>query len=66
MRQWPCDYTDEWRWHTIKEFQDAGGECQQFRVRAVDLGYPHVSLYTGSWDEWSKHPELRTSIGQKP
>jgi thiosulfate/3-mercaptopyruvate sulfurtransferase len=30
------------------------------------LGYPHVSLYTGSWDEWSKHPELRTSIGQKP
>ena len=30
------------------------------------LGYPHVSLYTGSWDEWSKHPDLRTSIGQKP
>ena len=30
------------------------------------LGYPHVSLYTGSWDEWSQHPELRTSIGQKP
>jgi thiosulfate/3-mercaptopyruvate sulfurtransferase len=30
------------------------------------LGYPHVSLYTGSFDEWSKHPELRTSIGQKP
>ena len=30
------------------------------------LGYPHVSLYTGSWDEWSKHPELRTSIGKKP
>jgi thiosulfate/3-mercaptopyruvate sulfurtransferase len=30
------------------------------------LGYPHVSLYTGSWDEWSKYPELRTSIGQKP
>lgn len=30
------------------------------------LGYPHISLYTGSFDEWSKHPELRTSIGQKP
>ena len=30
------------------------------------LGYPRVSLYTGSWDEWSKHPELRTSIGKKP
>jgi thiosulfate/3-mercaptopyruvate sulfurtransferase len=30
------------------------------------LGYPHVSLYTGSWDEWSKHPELRTSVGPKP
>lgn len=30
------------------------------------LGYPHVSLYTGSWDEWSKHPELRTSVGKKP
>jgi thiosulfate/3-mercaptopyruvate sulfurtransferase len=30
------------------------------------LGYPHVALYTGSFDEWSRHPELRTSIGQKP
>jgi thiosulfate/3-mercaptopyruvate sulfurtransferase len=30
------------------------------------LGYPRVSLYTGSWDEWSRHPELRTSIGKKP
>jgi len=30
------------------------------------LGYPHVSLYTGPWDESNKHPELRTSIGQKP
>jgi thiosulfate/3-mercaptopyruvate sulfurtransferase len=30
------------------------------------LGYPHVSLYTGSWDEWSKHPELRTSTGKQP
>ena len=30
------------------------------------LGYPHVSLYTGSFDEWSRHPELPTSIGEKP
>ena len=30
------------------------------------LGYPHVSQYSGSWDAWSKHPELRTSIGRKP
>lgn len=30
------------------------------------LGYPHVALYTGSFDEWSRHPELRTSIGSKP
>jgi thiosulfate/3-mercaptopyruvate sulfurtransferase len=30
------------------------------------LGYPRVALYTGSWDEWSRHPELRISIGQKP
>jgi thiosulfate/3-mercaptopyruvate sulfurtransferase len=22
------------------------------------LGYAHVSLYTGSWEEWSQHPEL--------
>ncbi|HET8524255.1 MAG TPA: sulfurtransferase [Thermomicrobiales bacterium] len=32
----------------------------------VLLGYPHVSLYTGSWDEWSKHPDLPTTIGKKP
>jgi len=30
------------------------------------LGYPRVSLYTGSFDEWSRHPELPTSIGEKP
>jgi thiosulfate/3-mercaptopyruvate sulfurtransferase len=27
------------------------------------LGYPHVSLYTGSWEEWSQHPELPVERG---
>ena len=27
------------------------------------LGYPHVSLYTGSWEEWSQHPELPVEKG---
>jgi thiosulfate/3-mercaptopyruvate sulfurtransferase len=27
------------------------------------LGYPHVSLYTGSWEEWSQHPELPVEEG---
>lgn len=30
------------------------------------LGYPRVSLYTGSWEEWSRHTELPTSTGKKP
>jgi thiosulfate/3-mercaptopyruvate sulfurtransferase len=28
------------------------------------LGYPHVSLYTGSWKEWSQHPELPVEKGE--
>jgi thiosulfate/3-mercaptopyruvate sulfurtransferase len=28
------------------------------------LGYPHVSLYTGSWEEWSQHPELPVEKGE--
>jgi thiosulfate/3-mercaptopyruvate sulfurtransferase len=28
------------------------------------LGYPHVSLYTGSWEEWSQHPELPVETGE--
>lgn len=27
------------------------------------IGHPNVSLFTGSWVEWSKHPELPVAIG---
>jgi thiosulfate/3-mercaptopyruvate sulfurtransferase len=30
------------------------------------IGYPHVSLYSGSWDEWSSHRDLPKTIGAKP
>ena len=30
------------------------------------IGYPHVRLYTGSWDEWSKHPNLPETKGDHP
>jgi thiosulfate/3-mercaptopyruvate sulfurtransferase len=28
------------------------------------LGYPHVSLYTGSWEEWSQHLDLPVEKGE--
>ena len=30
------------------------------------IGYPNVSLFTGSWTEWSKHPELPVKTGSAP
>lgn len=27
------------------------------------IGYEHVSLFTGSWNEWSSHPELPVETG---
>lgn len=30
------------------------------------LGYPRVELFTGSWAEWSAHPELPTATGSTP
>lgn len=30
------------------------------------IGYPQVSLFTGSWTEWSKHTDLPVVVGSKP
>lgn len=30
------------------------------------IGYDHVKLYTGSWAEWSQHPELPKTKGSQP
>ncbi|MGH7118392.1 MAG: rhodanese-like domain-containing protein [Acetobacteraceae bacterium] len=30
------------------------------------LGYPDVRLYTGSWAEWSQHPDLPKTKGNRP
>lgn len=30
------------------------------------LGYENVALFTGSWAEWSTHPELPTATGAQP
>lgn len=30
------------------------------------IGYPDVRLYTGSWDEWSQHPDLPKTKGDHP
>ncbi|MDP8907543.1 MAG: sulfurtransferase, partial [Chloroflexota bacterium] len=30
------------------------------------LGYDNVSLFTGSWAEWSSHPELPVTTGNRP
>jgi thiosulfate/3-mercaptopyruvate sulfurtransferase len=30
------------------------------------IGYPDVRLYTGSWAEWSRHPDLPTAKGLHP
>lgn len=30
------------------------------------LGYPRVRLYTGSWTEWSQHPDLPKATGDQP
>ena len=30
------------------------------------IGYPDVSLYPGSWNEWSQHPELPVATGDQP
>jgi thiosulfate/3-mercaptopyruvate sulfurtransferase len=30
------------------------------------IGYRDVSLFTGSWTEWSKHPELPVKVGSEP
>lgn len=30
------------------------------------IGYPDVRLYTGSWAEWSRHPDLPKTEGDRP
>ena len=30
------------------------------------LGYDDVALFTGSWEEWSAHPELPRATGMMP
>ncbi|MGI8476205.1 MAG: sulfurtransferase [Thermomicrobiales bacterium] len=30
------------------------------------IGYEDVSLFTGSWKEWSRHPELPVTTGERP
>jgi thiosulfate/3-mercaptopyruvate sulfurtransferase len=30
------------------------------------IGYPNVRLFTGSWKEWSGHPELPVATGDEP
>ena len=30
------------------------------------IGYPEVRLFTGSWKEWSSHPELPVATGERP
>jgi thiosulfate/3-mercaptopyruvate sulfurtransferase len=30
------------------------------------IGFPEVALFTGSWAEWSAHPELPVTTGVKP
>ena len=30
------------------------------------IGYPNVRLFTGSWAEWSSHPELPAATGAAP
>ena len=30
------------------------------------IGYPNVRLFTGSWREWSSHPELPVATGDQP
>ncbi len=30
------------------------------------IGYERVALYTGSWAEWSRHPELPRTTGDRP
>lgn len=30
------------------------------------IGYPNVKLYTGSWAEWSQHPDLPKTKGSQP
>ena len=30
------------------------------------IGFPDVGLYTGSWQEWERHPELPTATGPGP
>ncbi|MGH2534613.1 MAG: sulfurtransferase [Thermomicrobiales bacterium] len=30
------------------------------------IGYDNIALYTGSWEEWSSHPELPTAQGRRP
>jgi thiosulfate/3-mercaptopyruvate sulfurtransferase len=30
------------------------------------IGYPEVRLFTGSWKEWSSHPELPVATGEAP
>jgi thiosulfate/3-mercaptopyruvate sulfurtransferase len=30
------------------------------------IGYDDVALYTGSWEEWSRHPEAPKATGSEP
>ncbi len=30
------------------------------------IGFPDVALFTGSWAEWSAHPELPVTTGPQP